>query len=327
VVRVISAKYLPGYLFRATSAAITRVSGLSPVEIPGIENINVTEFVPGHMSYRAMMPRLLREVGWMVESDEFTEIEDPDPDNHDARQRQLINEIEEARKELEKKPEKKRFGLFSKKKYAEKKQWETYDDRIKGKAEELEKNSAEGKDDNIMFDVEAIKKEVADLAAQGLQVKELNSTLPPMVLHPPHLRATKSFDGSLVPSEQVESGRSSPSNSAVMADEAQHSPKHEEVEVRESIDIGGLGEDAGRMVLTFESDYQMPPPPPPKDPGVPSEIPTDTARAKSEPYVANRPALTSFKSMPAGHIDIEHNAWVDDDAVDFGEQEVKMTFE
>lgn len=55
-----------------------RVAGLAPVEeVPGLENIEVTSLVDGHMAYRAAMPRLLREVGWSVESDEFTEIEDP----------------------------------------------------------------------------------------------------------------------------------------------------------------------------------------------------------------------------------------------------------
>ena len=75
-----------------------RVAGLAPVQIPTIENVNVTELVPGHMAYRAAMPKLLREVGWLVESDEFAEIEDPDPENHEVRQRELINEIEEARR-------------------------------------------------------------------------------------------------------------------------------------------------------------------------------------------------------------------------------------
>jgi hypothetical protein len=88
-----------------------RVAGLAPVELSGFENYNVTEWVPGHMSYRKAMPRLLREVGWVVESDEFTEIEDPDPENHEKRQRELINEIEEARKQLEEKPTKSRFGI------------------------------------------------------------------------------------------------------------------------------------------------------------------------------------------------------------------------
>jgi hypothetical protein len=94
---------LKGYLFRATSGGVMRVSGLTQIQVPTIENVNVTELVPGHMVYRTAMPKLLREVGWEVEADEFTEIEDPDPENHEKRQRELINEIEEARKELEKK--------------------------------------------------------------------------------------------------------------------------------------------------------------------------------------------------------------------------------
>ncbi len=55
-----------------------RVAGLAPVEgVPRIENIDLTDLVNGHMAYRTAMPRLLREVGWIVESDEFAEVEDP----------------------------------------------------------------------------------------------------------------------------------------------------------------------------------------------------------------------------------------------------------
>ncbi|KAH0391035.1 DUF726-domain-containing protein, partial [Aureobasidium melanogenum] len=125
--------WILGYLFRATAGGIMRVAGLASVDIPGVENYNVTEIVAGHMAYRKAMPKLLKEVGWTVDSEEFTEIEDPDPDNHETRQRELINEIEEARRALEKKPEKKGFkALFSRnKKNAEKKEWETYDEKIK----------------------------------------------------------------------------------------------------------------------------------------------------------------------------------------------------
>ena len=108
-----------------------RVAGLAPLEVPTIENVNVTEFVPGHMAYRAAMPKLLREVGWVVESDEFSEIEDPDPENHEKRQRELISEIEEARKELEKKAAEKKSGKLSwwSKKKVDKKKWEVYDEK------------------------------------------------------------------------------------------------------------------------------------------------------------------------------------------------------
>ena len=156
-----------------------RVAGLAPVEeIPGVENIDVTKLVNGHMAYRAAMPRLLREVGWEVESDEFTEIEDPDPENHEQRQRELIKEIDEARKEAETKPEKRRFGFFKRGKLAEKKKWETYDDQIR----EGRHGQMAGGDDgssNVLFDIEAIK---AELASEQIEVKQLESTLPPMKL-------------------------------------------------------------------------------------------------------------------------------------------------
>jgi len=120
--------WILGYLFRATSGGIMRVAGLAPVEdIPGLENVDVTELVNGHMAYRQAMPKLLRKLNWEVESDEFTEIEDPDPENHAQRQRELIAEIDEARRKAETKPEKRLFGLFKRGKPAEKKTWEMYD--------------------------------------------------------------------------------------------------------------------------------------------------------------------------------------------------------
>ena len=197
---------LAGYLFRATGGGIRRVAGLAPVEnIPGLENIDVTSLVNGHMAYRSAMPKLLRKVGWEITSDEFTEIEDPDPENHDKRQRELIREIEEVRKEAEAKP-KKRFGFFKRGKLPEKKGWETYDDRMRDK-DDWGTGSAES-GSNVLFDIEAIK---AELASEQIEVRQLESTLPPMKLdlkesgtnvpkgpQSPYLnlRETKSYDGS-----------------------------------------------------------------------------------------------------------------------------------
>lgn len=113
---------------------------------------------------------------WAVTSDEFDEIEDPDPENHEKRQRELINEIEEARLELQAKPEKRRFGIFSRnKKRALKKDWETYDESIKHGDPDIG-----GDPDGPLFDIEAIKKEAIELAAEGIEIKQLESTMPPM---------------------------------------------------------------------------------------------------------------------------------------------------
>ncbi|KAL9079479.1 MAG: hypothetical protein Q9157_001642 [Trypethelium eluteriae] len=245
--------WILGYLFRATAGGIMQVAGLAPINVPSIENFDVTEFVPGHMAYRANMPRLLREVGWVVESDEFTEIEDPDPENHEKRQRELINEIEEARKGLEEEKEgekkKGKFGFGSlwgpKKKAVEKKEWEMYDERIKSApdgevdtAVYAEGAAAPGvKDERVIFDVDAIRQEAADLANQGIEIKQLESTLPPMkldVVSPtptsaqsnaswngvsnpstghPGLRQTQSYDASGMPYRPRPSTESSGSNS------------------------------------------------------------------------------------------------------------------
>ncbi|KAL2756906.1 hypothetical protein ACRALDRAFT_1008814, partial [Sodiomyces alcalophilus JCM 7366] len=173
--------WILGYLFRLTNGGIRRVAGLAPIEgLPWIENVNVSDIVKGHMEYRRMMPRLLRECGWPVESDEFSEIEDPDPENHEQRQRELINEIEEARKELEREGQKSkkggRFSLFSRKKRLEKADWEIYDTAQKGDGKTEDQF---GNNHGVLFDVDAIR---AELAKEEMEVKELQSTLPPMKL-------------------------------------------------------------------------------------------------------------------------------------------------
>jgi hypothetical protein len=183
--------WILGYLFRLTSGGISRVAGLAAVnDVPGLENVNVTDFVPGHMAYRAAMPRLLREVGWLVEADEFTEIEDPDPENHAQRQRELINEIEEARKEFDRQEREKngkgKFGFLRKKKKdaVSKKEWEMY------KEQKIDEEGAEGSDagslrdrhEAVLFDIDAIR---AELASENFEVRELQSTLPPLKLDSP----------------------------------------------------------------------------------------------------------------------------------------------
>jgi hypothetical protein len=209
--------WILGYLFRLTNGGIRRIAGLGSIDgVPGIENMDLTEQVVGHMDYRTAMPRLLRECGWLVESDEFTEIEDPDPENHQERQRELINEIEEARKELEKEGKSDKggaFGFFSRKKRAQKQEWEVYEDALKnansnkagtpaGGAGEEGSSSGRtedklGNNHGVLFDVDAIRAELAreqqqantdgggkidPVDAELFQVKEIKSTLPPMKL-------------------------------------------------------------------------------------------------------------------------------------------------
>ncbi|KAF9699376.1 hypothetical protein EKO04_002283 [Ascochyta lentis] len=281
--------WILGYLFRATGGGAARVAGLAPIQIPTIENINVTEFVPGHMAYRAAMPKLLREAGWLVESDEFTEIEDPDPENHEQRQRELIDEIEEARRELEKRnaEKEKKGGKLSwwRKKKGDKKDWEVYNEQSQKHAP-IDKNAdtATIAENPVMFDIDAIRKEVAALAAEGaadkpyngyepdaFEIKEIKSTLPPMKIDitattptspnaPGGLRQTQSFNDSL-----GVAGASAKANSAGALTPGVRLPPGSQL----SNGTSGTGaydeydefDDAGTdsMTMTFDSSFRDPP--------------------------------------------------------------------
>lgn len=64
------------YLFRATSGGLHTVAGLRPVEgVPGLDNVDVTDKIAGHMSYRTFMPLILDQLGFPVSADFFNEPE------------------------------------------------------------------------------------------------------------------------------------------------------------------------------------------------------------------------------------------------------------
>jgi hypothetical protein len=344
--------WILGYLFRLTSGGISKVAGLAPIEeIPELENINVTEFVPGHMSYRTAMPRLLREVGFLVESDEFTEIEDPDPENHTQRQRELINEIEEARKEFEKQEKEKeakgKFGFFSRKKKAivKKQDWETYEE-TKGDPKSIGNGDSQSDNNNVLFDVDAIRSE---LASEQMEVKELKSTLPPMKLNlsaspssPRNsLRGTKSYDSAPPPSLQT--FKPSPSASPRISASPDHpgsknpgyiSGYHSYNGSRSNVQQSGFGEE--EIQMTFEDSYKAPPRTLSAAPSmnhlsafpspVPSPAPSPGLKAVDSGPL--RPGLKTNTSTPTvlPQMNLGHNAWADDDD-EFGpEKEIEMTF-
>lgn len=92
-----------GWLFRITYGGIGRIAGLQPIEkIFNIENLDVTDLVDGHMCYREAMPKLMKKLGWIVESENFEEIDVPDPDKYRERQKELIENIKMAKKKNKK---------------------------------------------------------------------------------------------------------------------------------------------------------------------------------------------------------------------------------
>ena len=306
--------WILGYLFRATSGGIMRVAGLAPVEgIPGLENFDGTKFVNGHMDYRAAMPRLLKELGWEVLSEEFAEIEDPDPESHGERQRELIREIDEARRDAELKPEKKRFGLFKRGKLAKKKGWETYDVDHNTMSRSSTDSTGTG---SVLFDIDAIK---AELASESIEVKQLESTLPPMKLDlnspPAQPPATPSFSDVKESQSQPQSATTSQPTSVPLTDH--HHPQ----------DFHSLHEE--EIQMTFDTSYD----------NMPQR--SHSAAEKQFDSLPTRPELRSSMTMPAGvgagagvvggsavgALALEPNAWAEHDVDDGGEGEIEMSFE
>ena len=308
-----------GYLFRATRGGISRVAGLAAIDdVEGLENVDVTSFVAGHMGYRTAMPRLLRHVGWEVESDEFAEITDPDPDNHEARQRELIREIEDARKDAQAKPEKRRFGFFKRGKLAEKKSWEMYDEKMGGEPDR-QLGTAESPGKGVLFDIEAIKKE---LESEHMEVKQLESTLPPMRIDLNNtngvVSTVESVESSATSSQVSQAGvseatRSKSFNAAALGSDA----KNEATQSAPSISVSSHDNPKessaarGEEPTNHESQGQ-------------SSLPSAVLAWQESQKAPVRPELKSNNTMPA-----EKNAWVDEEEeVEWGkERDVVMSFE
>lgn len=95
--------WILGYLYRATTGGLRTVAGLGPVEsVPDLENVDLTEIVVGHMSYRAQMPVILEELGFRVTADHFDEPEamqeDDEPEKETSTQIKTVKEAEEKKR-------------------------------------------------------------------------------------------------------------------------------------------------------------------------------------------------------------------------------------
>jgi len=285
-----------------------------------VENVDVTELVNGHMAYRQAIPKLLRHVGWVVVSDEFTEIEDPDPDRHRERQRELIEELEGARKEIEKNEKKPRFSFFGRgKDAAKKKDWETYNEVKPGSNPGMEKDRVDPndqnagiKDDNVIFDVDAIRAELAKVDRDEIQPKELNSTLPPLKADPSllnspmyaNLRHTKSFD------HRSPYGVPSTSESHVSLPSLQNGYYRPSSLGNKNDHFDSEDEFGNPLTGEVQMTFDAPPP-------------LSSAPSQSGPPLY-RPEFRTSVTMPTTAN--ERNVWADDDD-DFGEEkEMTMTF-
>jgi hypothetical protein len=277
------------------------------------------------------MPSLLLKCGWPVESEEFTEIEEPDPENHGERQRELINEIEEARKELEREGKaaqksSSKFSLWSRNKKTGKAEWEVYEEKDKEKAgDDADKSSdtRRSASDNhgVLFDVDAIRAELAkeqmgyNTMEEELQIREIKSTLPPMRIEVPpaqptaspstlqrplNARGTQSAD-ILPPRPSYSSHVSAERGSRAASPAYMGSPT--------PASRADPRDDGMQMTFdtSFDDDISRRPTPPPK-----------------QDNFGGRPEMKSSQTLPNIAL---HDPWGDPDDDDFGkEKEMTMTF-
>lgn len=170
--------WILGYLFRATGGRLLTVAGLSPLNnIEGIENIDCTDLVEGHMSYRKAIPKIMKTIGWEVLSEEFAEIEEADPEQGE-RQRQLVNEFDEARAKMEKEKNEQIQPKGWRKWFTPKKKdwWDTVGGANESdkddKGEYVVDNENPTNQHQNVFDVEALVKEVNDIEQMADETKK-----------------------------------------------------------------------------------------------------------------------------------------------------------
>ncbi|KAI8971368.1 hypothetical protein BDB01DRAFT_811552 [Pilobolus umbonatus] len=77
--------WLLGFLFRTSTAGLGNIAGLRPlldVEGDRVHNLDCTDLITGHLSYRAYMPKLLKRAGFLVTSDELLVSKDKEKDSN-----------------------------------------------------------------------------------------------------------------------------------------------------------------------------------------------------------------------------------------------------
>lgn len=195
--------WILGYLFRATGGGIQSVAGLQEVtSVHGIENVDCTDLVEGHMSYRKAIPKILKRLEWEVLSEEFLEIEEPDSEQGE-RTRQLIHEFDEARakmlEEQEGEAAQKRAAPKTWKswlKLGKKKEWwEVYgskpqDEHEASAAAAPAAAAAAPAAPSAIFDLGALQHEVQDIERLARDADALEATRREVDLHGPRPLAT-----------------------------------------------------------------------------------------------------------------------------------------
>ncbi|KAJ1956059.1 hypothetical protein EC988_001542 [Linderina pennispora] len=167
--------WILSFFYRTTSLGRNSIAGLHPITgVNGLENMDISELVPGHAAYRELMPRLMSKQGIRVTS---TELHDPNEtvpgdSTHD---REMIEELEKAAELLEAHDKKK-------KKWIQKLTfWDSGSSSStrRGSVSSSDSPPASSSGANGAAEADAAARDLAEL---GIQVKEVEATLPALVV-------------------------------------------------------------------------------------------------------------------------------------------------
>jgi hypothetical protein len=112
------------------------------------------------MGYRNSIPKLLKLCGWEVISEQFTEIDDPDPEQLREKQHALMEEFDEARKQMEAEAERVESEAASERRKSKLFGWLKPKKKDWWDMASAEKQSSTEQGGEDMFNVEAIMHEV-----------------------------------------------------------------------------------------------------------------------------------------------------------------------
>ncbi|KAJ2793036.1 hypothetical protein H4R21_006050 [Coemansia helicoidea] len=160
--------WILGFFYRTTSLGRRSIAGLHPITgINALENVDVSDEVPGHNAYREVLPLLLHQLGVPVTSVEL-HADDPaataEGQGASKEDRTMLAELERAAELLEE-HEKKKKNIWPWR-------WGFWGSRPPAQTGEAPPTAPDD-------DVATAARELAEL---GVDVKEVPSTLPALVI-------------------------------------------------------------------------------------------------------------------------------------------------
>ncbi|KAJ1735764.1 hypothetical protein LPJ61_000361 [Coemansia biformis] len=163
--------WILGFFYRTTSLGRNSIAGLHPISgVNGLENVDVSDEVPGHNAYREVLPLLLHQLGVPVTSVELHAAAENQPNSDEDRA--MLAELERAAELLEQ-HEKKKKDIWPWR-------WTLWGSRPTEPA--AARHSPQPQPQPLAAAHCEVATAARELAELGIDVKEMPSTLPALVV-------------------------------------------------------------------------------------------------------------------------------------------------